>query len=363
MLAVAESFCREKDGISESRPALNVEVNCTGGRIIGFLLLVGIVLVGCGSVHAQSQRPLHVAWSSIASSQAILWVAQEGGLFRKHGLQVELVYIPSGPLIIQSMLAKEIDIAQTAGPAVVAADLAGANLAIVAGINNTFVYSFRARPDIKTPSDLKGKKIGVTRIGSDSHTATVFALRKWGLDPERDVTILQLGGQPEILTALKSGLVEAGPLSYPQAGRARQLGIPELADIGGLGIPYQGTAIIMRRDQIETNRELMLNFLKGLVEGIYLYLKRPEFAMDVIGKFSKIKDRELLSETYKINAERYLEKIPYPTLPGIQNILQQLALRNPRARQARPEQFVDMSLIAELERRGFLKQVSARENK
>ncbi len=335
-------------------------MNYPAGRILSFLLVIFGILVGwMGSTQAQPQRPLRVAWSSISSSQAILWVAKEGDLFKKHGVQVELVYIPSGPLIIQSMLAKEIDIAQTAGPPVIAADLAGANLAIVAGINNTFVYSFRARPDIRSPSDLKGKKIGVTRIGSDSHTATVFALKKWGLDPERDVTILQLGGQPEILTALKSGLVDAGPLSYPQAGRARQIGIHELADIGGLGIPYQGTGIIMRRDQIEANRELLLKFLRGLVEGIYLYLNRAEFAMDVIGKYSKIRERELLSETYRINAERYLEKIPYPTLAGIQNILQQLALKNPRAKQARPEQFVDTGLIAELERNGFFKQVTA----
>ncbi len=343
----------------ELRPNHRMRMKSAGGRILSFVLLMAGALVGdAGRVHGQVQRPLRVAWSSIASSQAILWVAQEGGLFKKYGTQVELVYIPSGPLIIQSMLAREIDIAQTAGPSVVAADLAGANLAIVAGINNTFVYSFRARPDIKTPSDLKGKKIGITRIGSDSHTATVFALKQWGLDPERDVTILQLGGQPEILTALKSGLVDAAPLSYPQAGRARQMGIHELADIGGMGIAYQGTAIIMRRDQIETNRETLLKFLKGLVEGIYLFLNREEFAMDVIGKYSKIRERELLSETYRINAQRYLEKIPYPTLPGIQNILQQLALRNPRAQQARPEQFVDTSLIAELERNGFFKQVS-----
>ncbi|MBI4524021.1 MAG: ABC transporter substrate-binding protein [Deltaproteobacteria bacterium] len=335
---------------------MGIEILSTTAKIfIGFVL----IFTSVDKSHSQAERPLRVAWSSIASSQAILWVAHEGGLFKKHGLQVELVYIPSGPLIIQSMLAKEIEVAQTAGPAVVAADLSGANLVIVAGINNTFVYSFRARSEIRTPGDLKGKKIGVTRIGSDSHTATVFALRKWGLEPERDVTILQLGGQPEILAALQAGLIDAAPLSYPQAGRARQVGISELADIGGLGIAYQGTAIIMRRDQIEANRERQIRFLKGIVEGIYVYLHREEFAMGVIGKYSRIKDRELLSETYRINAQRYLEKIPYPTLPGIQNILNHLALKNPKARQARPEQFVDRSMIAELEQSGFVKQVSA----
>jgi NitT/TauT family transport system substrate-binding protein len=262
-------------------------------------------------------------------------------------------------MIIQSMLAKEIDIAQTAAPAVVAADLAGANIAVTAGINNTFVYSFRARSNIKVPGDLKGKKVGVTRIGSDSHTATEFALRKWGLDPDRDVTVLQLGGQLEILAALQSGLIDAGPLSYPQAARARQMGISELADIGGMGIPYQGTAINMSRDQIETQREILLRFTKGMAEAIYVYLNREEFAMNVIGKYAKIKDRELLAETYRINGQRYLERIPYPTLPGIQNILNQLALRNPKAKQARPEQFVDTSLVAELDHSGFLKQVAS----
>jgi NitT/TauT family transport system substrate-binding protein len=325
--------------------------------MLGFALT--LLAAEVSSIEAQVERPLRVAWSSISSSQAILWTAHEAGLFKKHGIQVELVYIPSGPMIIQSMLAKEIDIAQTAAPAVVAADLAGANIAVTAGINNTFVYSFRARSNIKVPGDLKGKKVGVTRIGSDSHTDTEFALRKWGLDPDRDVTVLQLGGQLEILAALQSGLIDAGPLSYPQAARARQMGISELADIGGMGIPYQGTAINMSRDQIETQREILLRFTKGMAEAIYVYLNREEFAMNVIGKYAKIKDRELLAETYRINGQRYLERIPYPTLPGIQNILNQLALRNPKAKQARPEQFVDTSLVAELDHSGFLKQVAS----
>ncbi|HEX9144392.1 MAG TPA: ABC transporter substrate-binding protein [Candidatus Binatia bacterium] len=321
-------------------------------------LVLTLLTADAASVCGQSERTLRVAWSSISSSQAVLWVAHEGGLFKKNGVQVELVYILSGPMIIQSMLAKEIDIAQTAAPPVVAADLAGANIAVVAGINNTFVYSFRARSTIKSAADLRGKKIGVTRIGSDSHTATEFALRKWGLDPERDVNILQLGGQLEILAALQSGVVDAGPLSYPQAARARQMGIGELADIGGMGIAYQGTAINMRRDQIETQRETLLKFMRAVIEGIYLYLNREEFAMNVIGKYAKIKDRELLAETYRINGQRYLERVPYPTLPGIQNILNQLALKNPKAKQARPEQFVDASLVAEIEHSGFIKQVS-----
>ncbi len=322
-------------------------------------LVLVLLVVDAPSVRAQAERPLRVAWSSVSSSQAIMWVAHEAGLFKKNGIQVELVYIPSGPMIIQSMLAKEIDVAQTAAPPVVAADLAGANIAVVAGINNTFVYSFRARSTIKSPADLKGKKIGVTRIGSDSHTATEFALRKWGLDPERDVNVLQLGGQLEILAALQSGIVDAGPLSYPQAARARQMGIGEFADIGGMGIAYQGTSLNMRRDQIETQREAMLKFMRGVVEGIYLYINREEFAMNVIGKYAKIKDRELLAETYRINGQRYLEKIPYPTLPGIQNIVNQLALKNPKAKQARAEQFVDTSLVAELEHNGFIKQAVA----
>ena len=323
------------------------------------MLVVVLLAADAANVRAQPERPLRAAWSSVSSSQAILWVAHEAGLFKKNGIQVELVYIPSGPMIIQSMLAKEIDVAQTAAPPVVAADLAGANIAVVAGINNTFVYSFRARSAIKTAADLKGKKIGVTRLGSDSHTATEFALRKWGLDPERDVNILQLGGQLEILAALQSGIVDAAPLSYPQAARARQMGIGELADIGGMGIAYQGTSLNMRRDQIEAQRDAMLKFMKAVVEGIYLYINREEFAMNVIGKYAKIKDRELLAETYRINGQRYLERVPYPTLPGIQNILSQLALKNPKAKQARAEQFVDTSLVAELERSGFIKQASA----
>jgi NitT/TauT family transport system substrate-binding protein len=329
-------------------------------RFIKSILTLALILVAAdaATVSAQAERPLRVAWSSVSSSQAVLWVAHEAGLFKKNGIQVELVYIPSGPMIIQSMLAREIDVAQTAAPPVVAADLAGANIAVVAGINNTFVYSFRARSTIKSPADLKGKKIAVTRIGSDSHTATEFALRKWGLDPERDVNILQLGGQLEILAGLQSGIVDAGPLSYPQAARARQMGIGELADIGGMGIAYQGTSLNMRRDQIETQRETMLKFMKGVVEGIYLYLNREEFAMNVIGKYAKIKDRELLAETYRINGQRYLERVPYPTLPGIQNILNQLALKNPKAKQARAEQFVDTSLVAELEHNGFIKQAA-----
>ena len=102
----------------------------------------------------------------------------------------------------------------------------------------------------------------------------------------------------------------------------------------------------------------MLRFMKGMVEGIYLYLNHEEFAMSVIGKYNRIKDRELLAETYRINGQRYLEKIPYPTIAGVRNIIEQLALKNPKAKQARPEQFIDSSLVAELEQSGFIRQVS-----
>ncbi|HLI26552.1 MAG TPA: ABC transporter substrate-binding protein [Chloroflexota bacterium] len=294
-----------------------------------------------------------VSYSTLSGSQVAVYLAAEQGLFAKYGLTAEVMYIASGTTALQSLLAGDVQFSTGAGYEPAAAYVAGAPVRILLGLINTFPNLFLVDPEITAPEQLRGKPIGVSRLGGQPHVAARLALRHWGLDPDTDVQYLQLGGVPEILAGMQSGAVVGGVFTPPTNLRAQQAGYRVLADLGQLGIPYQSTVIVGLQPYVETHPEVTRRFLQAILEGIKLYLTDDAAARAALAKYTRTDDPALLDETIAYY-RRIVERRPYPTLAGLQTVLDEVASHDPRARAVRPEDLVNTEPLAELERSGFL---------
>ena len=307
---------------------------------------------------ALAQLKVRVNWSAIAAGQSGIWIANDEGLFKKNGLDVELLHIPSSSRIIQTMLAGEIAISYVDGRNAVQSNLTGSDVALIAGVTNRFSFSLMARPDIKRVGDLKGKRIGVTRVGSSTHTVALYALNQAGLKPG-DYEIFPLAEVPNILVALIAGRIDAGPLSSPTLIGARKAGTVELAALAKDGPEYVSVAVGATRAYIRANEEIVRRFVLSYTEAVHLFKTNRAIAMKALQKYTRITDPEVLEETHKEYRD-YIESVPYASRKGIEAILAELAVSDAKARQAKPEDFLDMRFIAEMERDGFFKKLAAK---
>ncbi len=303
---------------------------------------------------AQIQR-LKVAYPTTIGAMSVLWVTKEARLFEKNGLSVELIYIAGSTTVAQAMLAKEIPISEIAIPAVIQADLGGADLVMLAGPNTKPGQKIMARPEIKTPEALKGKKVGISRFGTSDDFLLRYALTQWNLRPDRDVPIIQLGGSPEILAGLASGTVDAGLLSSPLHLKAAKLGCVLLADLSTIGIDYQGAGLVTTRSFVRDNPDTIRRYVRAYVEGLHRFKTDKAFSLKVLAKYTRVKEPEVLEETYQHYAIRVMPKVPYPTLKGIQTVLDEIATHNPKAKTLQPANFIDVTFLKELEQSGFIK--------
>ena len=301
---------------------------------------------------------VRVNWSAIAAGQSGIWIAHEEGLFKKNGLDVELLHIPSSSLIIQTILAGEVAISYVDGRNTIQSNLTGSDVVLIAGVTNRFPFAFMARPEFKRISDLRGKRIGVTRVGSSTHTVTLYVLNQAGLKPG-DYEIVPLGEVPNILIALAAGRIDAGPLSAPTTIRARKAGLVDLATPAKDGPEYVSIAVGATRAYIRANVEIVRRFMRAYAEAVHLFKSNKPIALKTLQKYTRVTDLEILEETHKEYRE-LIESVPYPSRRGIETILAELAASDPKARQAKPEDFVDMRFVAELERDGFFKKSAAK---
>ncbi len=316
-------------------------------------LLALFVLLGHSvSASAQSLTRLQVGYSSPSGNQAVLWVAKEAGSFKRHGLDVDLVFIGSGTTMTQATIAGEIKIAQMGGVAPISARLRGADLNIVAVSFNTLALSLITQRDIRSIADLKGKRIGVSRFGSNTDFGARYILKKHGLVPDRDVAILQHGDVPAIFAALQAGGIQGGMLSYPTTATAIKMGFKELVDMSEVGLEYPSTNIVVTERYLKGQSDLVRRFLMAFIEGIHRYKTDEVFTKKVIGDYARIRDAQVLDETYRLFANK-IQKVPYPTPGAIRLALESLG-DDPRARQARPEEFFDDSILRRLDREGFV---------
>ncbi|MBI4529720.1 MAG: ABC transporter substrate-binding protein [Deltaproteobacteria bacterium] len=296
---------------------------------------------------------LNLAYTATSPYQAVLIVAKEAGFFRKNQLDVSLIFTAGGSLGIQAMLGGDVAMVVADGSTAVASNLAGSDVMIVASFLNTFPYSLISLPEIKRVEQLKGGKIAVSRFGSATDLGVRMALAKVGLNAEKDVALLQIGAQTARFVALQSKNVQATIITPPFTLTARKAGFNTLIDMAQLNIPFQLTALVGTRTYIRSHRDTVMSVVRSLVEGISFYKKEREASIKIMSKYLQTTDREALEETYREIAIKTVPEKPYPTLPGIQTILEELATKNPKAKASRPEDFVDVSFIKKLEEEKF----------
>jgi len=323
--------------------------------------LSGLILVGYLASHvlvfAQDNKPNHltISYPSISGAQAVLWVAKETGVFRKNGLDVDLVYIAGGPRSMAALLSGQLPVIGTGGNALVAANLSGAKDAVlIATTYNTLVFSLMTRASFKEPKDLQNKSLGVTGLGSLSDFTLRTLLRKWALDPTRDVVIRPMGGYPEILSGMQSGMLDGGVFSPPGNLNALALGYREFADAGSMGIEYASTCYATTRRFIRERRETVAQFIRSLTEAIHRFKTDKAGSLKIMQQYIRSRDPKVLEETYRVYALQYLPRAPYPTLNGVKAILDSFGDSIPAAKTASPETFVDMSFVQELEKSGAI---------
>jgi NitT/TauT family transport system substrate-binding protein len=285
-----------------------------------------------------------------------LFVAVENGLFAKHGLDVDVTYISSGTTSLQSLLAGDVQFILTSGAEPTAAYLGGAPVRIILGWIPTMSAMFMVNPSITSPEQLRGQTIGITRFGGQPHVGARLALKAWGLDPDSDVQYLQLGGVAEIMAATQSGQVAGGVYSPPTNVKARKLGLRMLGDLSQMGIPYQGSVVVGLQPYLEANPEVVRRFERALLEAIKVSLTDDAATHAALAKYTRTEDPELLDETIRYY-RGVVQRVPYPTMDGLQTVLDDLAEDEPRARTIQPSDLVDTSVLEQLERGGYLKQL------
>jgi NitT/TauT family transport system substrate-binding protein len=317
--------------------------------------MLSLFLLATYPLEAQTLR-IPVAYSAISATQSGLWITKEAGLFEKHGLSVDLVYVGSGTKVAQAVIAGEFPIA-FAGGTIVNANLAGGDIAVVAGVVNVPAFYLIVQPSIKKPEDLKGKALGITRYGSSTDFTLRYLVKKWGLDPDREVKILQMGGQPEILAGLQAGVIQGGNFSSPTDYKARKAGYILMADLGKIGLDYPTVSIVSTRSHIKKDPATVRRFLMAYTEGVQKLFKDKEFAMKTIAKYTRTQDREILEATHAY-ATNFVERIPRLPDKALETVLVETAERDPKAKGRKAAEFIDPTFFNELERSGFFKSIS-----
>jgi len=297
--------------------------------------------------------PLRVAYSAISGAMSSLWVAREGGYFKREGLDVELLYIGGGSLLIQSMISGDVPFAYGPSVPVINASLRGADLVLIGNTGNSLVFSIMSRPEIKQPAQLKGKKVGVTRLGGSTDWALDAALKQWGME-RRDLAVIQTGGMPEGLVGLLAGAFDAVVHSPPSNFKAAKAGMHELVDVGQLKIIFPNTPLSTSESFIRSNRDTALGFLRGFSQGLHRLRTDKEFSMKVLSKYTKVNDAETLAQLHQTYGVRYSgDRIPYVRAEGVEEILRKIPAKE--AREAKASSFIDNSLLKELEQSGWFK--------
>jgi len=311
------------------------------------------------STLASEAKPLAkvvIGYGSADGGVAVLGFAKEAKLFEKHGLDVALVGMGTGSVSLRALIAKDLQISSLSGSGLVQAALQGADTVLIAALINGFVFKVFSAPEISTPAQLKGKKLGVSRYGATSDFAVRLALKKWGLNPERDVNILQIGTSQDTVRALQAKMLDAGVTSGTSSLVALKSGFRELGDLAELGLDYPTSAIGTTRTYLQKNEANVKGFLLAYIEAIRDFKRNKEAAIAVLKKYSRNDDREVLEHNYAEIASKYLP-MPTPTLEGIRTILSELASTTPAARTADPEQFVSYKIAREIEASGFVKRL------
>jgi NitT/TauT family transport system substrate-binding protein len=325
-------------------------------RFLSGVMIVFLTL--CSTAGAQSpQEKLRLTYSAIGGSQASVWVPYEAGIFRKHGLDVELLYVGGGGRAAQVVQSGEVPIGVFTGGAVINSNLAGGDLVMIASSMNVMTFAVVARPEIRSAEELKGKKIGISRFGSATDFGLRYAESQWPVKRQRDFAVIQIGGMPEQLTALRTKALDAAVLNAELAIVARKEGFREITDLAKSGLNFPTSSIVTTRSFIKRNENTVRKFIRAYVEGIHHAKTQRAFGVQVLKKYLRNDDTAFVNDLYDLYIVQNIAQIPRPSPEALKTVLDQMAETDPRVANLRPEQFIDVRFFQELEKEGFLQRL------
>jgi NitT/TauT family transport system substrate-binding protein len=299
---------------------------------------------------------LNVGYSAISGDQLPAWVAKETGIFEKNGLDVQLIFFTGGTTAVLALVSGDVPFSQVAGSGVINSALGGSDAIMVAGGITSLNYWLMSRPDIKTPEQLKGGSVAISRFGSATDFIANYALPKIGLTPGKDVTIVQIGSSPARMDATLTGRVHATVINPPASFIAQKRGMNVLADVAKLGLVVQHTGVATTRGYIKDNPDVVKRYVKSQVEAVHRIYTDKETSLKVLNKyFGGNIEREILEKTWEgLLTEAILSKKQYPSIEGIKTVLAPLAEKDARAKAAKAEQFAELNYIKELDQSGYI---------
>src|ERR1051325_922688 len=315
-------------------------------RIVILFILVASILSIPAFGQEKPVQKFRTGGGSASAAQMSVWFAKEGNYYEKNGLNVEVISIPGSSLAFQAVLAGELPIIQAGGAGPIQAALSGTDTVIVATIAKKFNWWIFSQPNINRIEDLRGKI-----FGTQSDLASRIALRRAGIDPERDITMVQTGGPAETIGAMVAGKVQAAAVTPPATLQARKAKLKDLVDLSKLDVEYHVNGVVTTRKFLRSNEDTVRRFLRAYIEGAVRGMKDKAFAMKAMGKYFRTEDREVLEETYELVIKTGFSVPPYPA--GISSLLLELEKTSPKAKSAKPEEFADSHLVRELEPSGL----------
>ncbi|MGZ8435536.1 MAG: ABC transporter substrate-binding protein [Candidatus Binatia bacterium] len=329
-----------------NRPLLRV--------LLSMMAIVGIITLSTSIASAQDGRRLRAGYASLSGNMAPYWAAKDSGLYKKYGLDIDLVAFPSGTEGMAAMIAGEIEFLAIAGSTTASAAIGGADVVSLAITTERLVTSLMTIPSIQRAEELKGKAVGISRFGTSIDTAARMALHHYGLEAMKDVMLVQVGAVSSGLASLRGGRIQGAILSYPALIQARREGFRELLDIASLGVPYASTGITVRKSFMAQRRDVVVNYVKSILEATARIKRDKAFTIEMMMKYFRTKDREMMEETYEVSVAKYLKRVPTPTAESFRTVIDELALVNPKAKGQDPKRFYDESILQELDKSGFI---------
>jgi NitT/TauT family transport system substrate-binding protein len=300
---------------------------------------------------------IRIGMGAFSPTNSAIWVAEERGFFKKHGVEAEVIFIGGGAArSVNALLAGDIQFATAGGSAVITSVLRGTDVVMIAALNNKGVHRLLVRPDIDTPEAIKGKKIGITAFGTSSHSVLTLLLQHWRMRQD-EIQVLQIGSSPTMLLSLEKKVIDGAVLTDPSYFIAEDKGFKVLADLAKMNIHYLQSMMVSTRSYLKGNRDLATRVSKAYVEGIAYFKRNKKDSVRIILKRMRMEaDKEKYAErTHEQYANVYFERVPYPSLGGIKTVLESLARENPKAKTADPNSFIDSSILKSLEDSAFIK--------
>jgi NitT/TauT family transport system substrate-binding protein len=320
-----------------------------------FLLAMALSLLASAR-GARSQEKIRVGQGSVSLQSGLMYIAKDRGLFAKYGLVPEIIYIPGGSINVQVLVSGGLDLSQLSGAPGTAANIEGADIIYILGLLDKLNYQLVTRPEVKSIEQLKGKKLGVSRFGSSADFGLRALLKRVGIDPAKEVTILQIGDEPSRVAAIVSGNIDGTVANAPFGIEAERLKLNVIADSVKMGIPFFNTGLLGSKRYLDKQEGKVLNFLRAYLEAIKILKTEREYSVKALSQFTRVQNLKAVQEGYDY-FNNQLQPVPYPSVEAMQAVVAQLGESNPKARKIDAKNFVSDRYLKQLEEEGFVKKI------